>query len=96
MADIPFPVLNGVNKKLLDLGDGHHAEVVALGGFEGDVTIEGNAVVDTSALEALVGGLDDAAEGDPGAESATMLALLRGILAEMKAQTALLETIAGG
>lgn len=96
MADLEYPALNGVKKRLVDLGDGTHAEVVAIGALDGDVEITGDANVDTTALEALVGGLDDAAETDPGAESATMLSLLRGILAEMQAQTALLEAIAGG
>lgn len=94
MADLPFPVLGGVFKKLLDIGDGYHAEVVAIGGLEGDVVISGDAVVDTSALEALVGPLDAAAENDPDAASATLLALLRGILGELVAANALLTTIA--
>lgn len=94
MADIDFPVLNGVKKKLLDIGDGYHAEVVAIGGLEGDVVISGDAVVDTSALEALVGAVDETAESDPDAESATLLALLRGILGQLVAANALLTTIA--
>ena len=65
MADIDFPVLNGVVKKLLDIGDGYHAEVVAIGGLEGDVVISGDAVVDTAALEALVGPVDATAEEIP-------------------------------
>lgn len=40
------------------------------------------------------GKLGDAKATDPDAESATIAALLRGILAEMQAQTALLTTIA--
>lgn len=94
MADIALPVGNGLLKKMHDLGDGHHAEVVALGGFEGDVTITGDAVVDTTALEALVGPLDATAEDDPDAASATVAALLRGILAQLVAANALLTTIA--
>jgi hypothetical protein len=94
MADIDFPVLNGVVKKLLDLGDGHHAEVVAIGGLEGDVVISGDANVDTSDLEALVGPLNAAAEEDPAAASATLLALLRGILAQLVDANATLTTIA--
>lgn len=59
MADILLPVAGGAFKKLVDQGDGTHAEGVALVGLVGDVEITGDANVDTSALEALVGPLDD-------------------------------------
>jgi hypothetical protein len=97
MADVNFPShVAGVTEKFVDQGDGTHARGVTIVGLETPVEITGDANVDTSALEALVGGLDDLPEADPEAASATMLALLRGILAELKAQTALLTTIAGG
>jgi hypothetical protein len=96
MADVNFPShVAGVTEKFVDQGDGTHARGVAIVGLEGDVTIEGDAVVDTSALEALFGPLDATAETDPDAASATVTALLRGILAELQAQTVLLTTIAG-
>lgn len=94
MADLDYPVLNGVVKKLLDIGGGYHAEVVAIGGLEGDVVISGDANVDTSALEALVGPVDASAESDPDAASATLLALLRGILGQLVLANATLATIA--
>jgi hypothetical protein len=94
MADISLPIGNGLLKKLLDIGGGYHAEVVALGGFEGDVTITGDAVVDTTALEALIGPLNASAQSNPAAASATLLALTRGILAQLVAANALLTTIA--
>lgn len=96
MADVNFPAhVAGVTEKFVDQGDGTHARGVAIVGLEGDVEITGDANVDTSALEALVGALDASAQTDPDAASATMLALLRGILTELQAQTALLTTIAG-
>lgn len=96
MADVEFPAhVAGVTEKFVDLGDGTHARGVALVGAESPVEITGDAVVDTSALEALVGPLDASPEDDPEAASATVTALLRGILAELKAQTVLLTTIAG-
>lgn len=94
MADLTHPVFgaNGtgstdVVKKLKDMGDGTYAEVVA---FTADSPVEltGDVVVDT------LGALDDAKVTDPDAASATIPALLRGILEEMQAQTALLTTIA--
>lgn len=94
MTDITFEVAGGAIKRLLDIGDGTHAEVVAIGGLDGDVVITGDANVDTSALEALVGALNDSAEENPAAASATLLALLRGILAQQVAMNALLTTIA--
>lgn len=54
MADLTYPVAAGAVKKLVDLGDGTHAEVVAIGGLDGDVEITGDANIDTSAVEALL------------------------------------------
>ncbi|MCF8533039.1 MAG: hypothetical protein K9G48_08555 [Reyranella sp.] len=96
MADVLFPVAGGVVKRLVDQGDGTHAEGVTIVGLESPVQITGDAVVDTSALEALVGAVDVSKETDPDAENASTNALLRGILAELQAQTALLTTIAAG
>lgn len=42
----------------------------------------------------VLGALDDAPEPDPEAATATVTGLLRGLLAEAQAQTALLTTIA--
>lgn len=50
----------------------------------------------SAVADAVLGALDDEAENDPDAASATVAALRRGILAELQAQTALLTTIAGG
>ncbi len=94
MADLTYPVAAGALKKLVDQGDGTHAEGVTIVGLDTPVEITGDANIDTTALEALVGPLDATPEADPEAASATVLALLRGILAEMQAQTALLTTIA--
>ncbi|MBX3490900.1 hypothetical protein [Parvibaculum sp.] len=89
MADVEFPAhVAGVTEKFVDMGDGTHARAVAVVGVDGDVILSGDVVVDT------LGALDDSAEDNPDAASATIPALLRGILAEMKAQTALLTTIA--
>lgn len=93
MADLTHPVFgaNGsgstdVVKKLKDMGDGTHAEVVA---FTGDAAVElsGDVVVDT------LGALDDSKVTDSDAASATIPALLRGILEELQSQTALLGDI---
>ncbi len=94
MADINFPAAGGAIKRLVDQGDGTHAEAVTLVGLATPVEITGDAVVDTSALEALVGPLNASAVTNPAAASATLLGLLRGLLAESKAQTVLLTTIA--
>lgn len=94
MADVTFEYSNtGIREKFVDQGDGTHARGVAIVGLEGDVNIAGDAVVDTTALEALVGPVNATAVTDPDAASATMLALLRGILTELQAQTALLTSI---
>lgn len=61
---------------------------------DGNVIIEGDAVVDTTVLEALVGALDATKVTDPDAASASTNALLRGILEELQAQTVILGTIA--
>lgn len=87
MADLEFDVLSGVKKKLKDLGDGTHAEVVSFDA-DGQVTLTGDVVVDT------LGALNDAKVTDPDAASATVPALLRGILKALNDQTALLQTIA--
>lgn len=63
-----------VRKKLMDLGEGIYADVVALGGFEGDVTLTGDIVLDT------FGALNNAKVTNPDAASATIPALLRGIM----------------
>ena len=62
---------------------------VTVVGAEGDLNLTGDVIVDT------LGGLDDAAVTDPDAASATVPALLRGILAELQAQTTLLTTLSG-
>jgi hypothetical protein len=90
MADktIPiYPAGSSVLKTLRDMGDGTYAEVVA---FTADspVQLTGDVVVDT------LGALNNAKVTDPDAASATIPALLRGMLDEMQAQTALLTTIA--
>lgn len=82
MADLEFPVLNGVMKKMVDLGDGTHAEVVAIGGLDGNVEITGDANIDTSALETAIGAPSDAAwNGEPGPASA--IAILKAIHAQL-------------
>ena len=57
-----------------DLGDGTHAPGVAIMGLDGDVTLTGNLMADT------LGALDNAKVVNPDAASATIPALLRGIL----------------
>lgn len=94
MVDLTFGAAGGVLRKLVDQNDGTYAEGVTIVGLATPVEITGDANIDTTALEALVGALDDSAETDPDAASATMLALLRGILTELQSQTALLTTIA--
>jgi hypothetical protein len=90
MADVNFPAhVAGVTEKFVDLGDGTHARGVTIVGLETPVELTGDVVVNT------LGALDDSKVTDPDAASATIPALLRGMLAEMKAQTALLTTIAG-
>lgn len=89
MADktIPaYPAGANVLKTLKDMGDGTYAEVVA---FTADspVQLTGDVVVDT------FGALNDSKVTDPDAASATIPALLRGILSELQSQTALLDDI---
>lgn len=86
MADASLGVGSGLLKKLKDLGDGYHAEVVSFDA-DGNVTLTGDVVVDA------LGALNDAKVTNPDAASATIPALLRGILAELKTQTTLLDDI---
>lgn len=77
MADLYQRLLafsgRGARTRFKDMGDGTYAPVVA---FTADSPVEltGDVVVDT------FGALNDAAETDPDAASATMPSLLRGIL----------------
>lgn len=73
MADRMFNSLGDVPRLLKDMGDGTWAEVVAFAA-DGSVTLTGDVVVDT------FGALDDTPVSDPAAASATIPALLRGIL----------------
>jgi hypothetical protein len=88
MTDVLFTVAGGVSKKLKDMSDGTHAECMTVVGLDGDVTMTGDVVVDT------LGALNDAKVTNPDAASATIPALLRGILRELQLQTTLLTTIA--
>jgi hypothetical protein len=74
MADILYPVAGGASKLLRDMSDGSWAEVVALGSDSSPITLSGNVVVDT------LGALNNARVADPDAASATIPALLRGLL----------------
>jgi hypothetical protein len=84
MADLPISVRVGaetadapagsVTKKFRDMGDGTFAEVMSLGASGASVTLTGSVVLDT------FGTLSDAEVTDPAAASATIPALLRGIL----------------
>ncbi len=94
MADVTFAAAGGTLKRLVDQGDGTHAEGVTIVGLATPVVITGDAVVDTSALEALIGPLNATKATNPNAASATTNALLRGILNELQAHTVLLTTIA--
>lgn len=60
---------------------------VKIVGADTTLSLTGNVVVDT------FGALNDAKVTDPDAASATIPALLRGILAELQAHTALLNDI---
>jgi len=71
----------------VDNGDGSFSEKVALNAAD-PVQLTGDVVVDT------LGALNDAKVTNPDAASATIPALLRGILAELKTHTTLLTTIA--
>lgn len=68
-----------IPKTFRDLGDGTFAEVVALGADDSPITLTGDLIVDT------LGALDNSAETDPAAASATIPALLRGILLALSA-----------
>lgn len=75
MADVPSPSRQaGVTEKYVDMEDGTHALGVTIVGLETPVELTGDVVLDT------FGALDDAAVTDPDAASATIPALLRGIL----------------
>jgi hypothetical protein len=73
-----------VTKRFVELATGVYAEVVAIGATETDVILTGDVVVDT------LGALNNAKVVDPDAASATIPALLRGILAQ---QVAILAAI---
>lgn len=60
------------------LEDGSRAIKVMIVGLDGDVEITGDAVVDTSALEALIGTTADA-PWDGAAADATVISLLKAI-----------------
>ncbi len=53
MADMLLEIANGATKRFIDQGDGTVAEAMTLVGFAGDVTITGDANIDTTALEAI-------------------------------------------
>lgn len=63
---------------IVSLDGGHKAVKVHVVGLEGDVEITGDAVVDTSALEALIGSTDDA-PWDGQEANATVISLLKAI-----------------
>lgn len=78
MADVTFGVAGGVVKKLKDMGDGSHAEITAFTAAS-PVELTGDVVVDT------LGALNNSAESNPAAASATIPSLLRGILLALSA-----------
>lgn len=81
MADIEVPLGGQYPAKRVfrDLGGGAYAEVVSIGGLDGDITLTGDIVVDT------LGALNNAKETNPDAASATIPSLLRGMLAALSA-----------
>jgi hypothetical protein len=87
MADIevPFGGQYPAKRKFQDLGDGTYAEVVAIGGTVGTITLTGDLVVDT------LGALNNARVTNPDAASATIPALLRGLLDDVAGEY---ETVA--
>ncbi len=78
-----------VKKRLQEIDTGVYANVVAVGGVEGDITLTGDLVVDT------LGTLGDSSETDSDAVSATIPALLRGQLAHISDILTASETLAG-
>lgn len=89
MADKIFEShVAGISEKFVDQEDGTHARGVTIVGLDTPVELTGEVSV------ASWGDVDDAKVTNPDAASATVPALLRGLLAEAKAQTALLTTIA--
>ncbi len=105
MADdsiaLPFP---GGRLKLVDNGDGTYSLGVASSGGSGgasEVTVSNwpasqavTGPVTNAQLTAVTGtAAQTAVTIDPAAAGQTVLSVLRGILAEMKAQTALLNDI---
>ncbi len=66
-----------VVKQLAEIGEGVYADVVSIGGAEGDINLNGDVIVDT------LGALDDSKELDPDAGSATLPALARGQLSDL-------------
>jgi hypothetical protein len=88
MADIAFKK-GEYNIKYVEVDTDLYAPAVAMEDVAGDVTIE---VAGDALLEAVtLGALDDAAESDPDAASATIPSLLRGILTELQLITAELQ-----
>jgi hypothetical protein len=83
MADIAFKK-GEYDVKYVDQGDDTYAPAVQIVGANEPIQLTGNVVVDT------FGALDDTKVVDPDAASATIPALLRGILEELQAQTAIL------
>jgi len=88
MADILYDVAGGAKKRLLDMGDDTHAEIVALGGFSGNVVVEGDANLDTAGI----GDPEDAAWSGSDA-SASLVAIMKAIYAQNEAIIALLTDI---
>lgn len=77
-----------VNKRLQEIDTGVYADVVAIGGVEGDITLTGDLVVDT------LGALNNAKVVDPDAVSATLPALTRGQLTQLLTMVTRLTAIA--
>lgn len=76
MADVTFPVAGSVLKKMKDQGDGSHAEIVAFTA-DGSVTLTGDVALDT------FGALNNTKQTNADAVSATIPALLRGLLSRV-------------
>jgi hypothetical protein len=86
LAGVPTQGGETIKRRLTDIGGGAHAETVAIAGVDGDVVLTGDVLVNT------LGALDDPAEQDPDAASATIPSLLRGVLAQQAALLAVLGT----